>query len=66
LHKLVFEADVLPDGTEVAYYSDGKVASVKDGFCFTFFNDFHLFWLCFCGAFRNYWPVTKRDMEFFV
>lgn len=25
LHKLVFEEDVLPDGTEVAYYSRGKV-----------------------------------------
>ncbi|RDX79291.1 hypothetical protein CR513_40302, partial [Mucuna pruriens] len=24
LHKLVFEADVLPDGTEVAYYAHGK------------------------------------------
>ena len=24
LHKLVFEEDVLPDGTEVAYYSHGK------------------------------------------
>ncbi|KAJ8749990.1 hypothetical protein K2173_013905 [Erythroxylum novogranatense] len=24
LHKLVFEEDVLPDGTEVAYYSQGK------------------------------------------
>lgn len=25
LHKLVFEEDVLPDGTEVAYYTQGKV-----------------------------------------
>ncbi|KAJ8768101.1 hypothetical protein K2173_021041 [Erythroxylum novogranatense] len=24
LHKLVFEEDILPDGTEVAYYSQGK------------------------------------------
>ena len=24
LHKLIFEADVLPDGTEVAYYVHGK------------------------------------------
>lgn len=26
LHKLVFEEDVLPDGTEVAYYAKGQVA----------------------------------------
>lgn len=26
MHKLVFEEDVLPDGTEVAYYSHGEVA----------------------------------------
>lgn len=25
LHKLVFEEDVLPDGTEVAYYARGQV-----------------------------------------
>lgn len=25
MHKLVFENDGLPDGTEVAYYSNGKV-----------------------------------------
>lgn len=25
LHKLVFEEDGLPDGTEVAYYARGKV-----------------------------------------
>ncbi|KAL2328537.1 hypothetical protein Fmac_021964 [Flemingia macrophylla] len=25
LHKLVFEEDVLPDGTELAYYADGKM-----------------------------------------
>ena len=28
LHKLVFEEDVLPDGTEVAYYAHGKVALI--------------------------------------
>lgn len=26
MHKSVFEEDVLPDGTEVAYYDRGKVA----------------------------------------
>jgi hypothetical protein len=25
MHKLVFEEEVLPDGTEVGYYSQGKV-----------------------------------------
>lgn len=29
LHKLVFEQDVLPDGTEVAYYSRGQVVAMK-------------------------------------
>lgn len=28
LHKLVFEEDVLPDGTEVAYYSRGQVVAM--------------------------------------
>jgi len=40
---LVFEEDVLPDGTEVAYYSHGKVVLVKDGFNFTLFYGFYLF-----------------------
>lgn len=29
MHKLVFEEDVLPDGTEVAYYSRGQVVVIK-------------------------------------
>ena len=28
LHKLVFEDDILPDGTEVGYFLAGKVCSV--------------------------------------
>ena len=28
MHKLVFENDGLPDGTEVAYYSNGKVVNI--------------------------------------
>lgn len=27
MHKLVFEDDILPDGTEVNYVSHGKVAT---------------------------------------
>ncbi|KAG5114630.1 hypothetical protein JHK82_037899 [Glycine max] len=30
LHKLVFEADVLPDGTELAYYAHGQNVFQKD------------------------------------
>ncbi|OAY38104.1 uncharacterized protein LOC110626469 isoform X2 [Manihot esculenta] len=35
MHKLVFEEDVLPDGTEVAYYSRGQklLVGYKKGFC---------------------------------
>ena len=29
LHKLVFEDDGLPDGTEVAYYARGQVIEIK-------------------------------------
>lgn len=37
LHKLVFEEDVLPDGTELAYYANGEVALIENGFFFTYF-----------------------------
>lgn len=29
MHKLVFENGGLPDGTEVAYYSNGKVVDIE-------------------------------------
>ena len=29
LHKLVFEEDGLPDGTELAYYIRGQVVKIK-------------------------------------
>lgn len=32
LHKLVFEDDVLPDGTELGYYARGQVGVYKDQF----------------------------------
>lgn len=30
MHKLVFEEDVLPDGTELAYFARGKVIAYID------------------------------------
>jgi len=65
---LVFEADVLPDGTEVAYYAHGQVAVIKIGsvLFFLLFFGFYLSLLYFCFVFRNCWLVTKRDMGYFV
>lgn len=68
MHKLVFEGDVLPDGTEVAYYAHGKVALIKIGSVF-FFPIVFLGLICLlysCFVVRNCWLVTKRDMEYFV
>lgn len=43
MHKLVFEDDVLPDGTEVAYYSHGKVALFEIGSALPCFMTFIFF-----------------------
>ena len=40
LHKLIFEADVLPDGTEVAYYVHGKVALIVTRLYFPIFINY--------------------------
>lgn len=36
LHKLVFEEDILPDGTEVAYYARGQVFHISFHHLFIF------------------------------
>lgn len=33
MHRLVFEKDGLPDGTEVAYYARGQVVKIEDTAC---------------------------------
>lgn len=67
MHKLVFEEDVLPDGTEVAYYSRGQVVAtvVADLFLvhsvqICLFLSFHIS-LC-----RNCWLDTRRGFVYFV
>lgn len=51
LHKLVFEADVLPDGTELAYYAHGQVALIEMGYVFPIIYDCYLSWsYLFCGC----------------
>jgi len=65
---LVFEGDVLPDGTEVAYYAHGQVAliDIDSVIFFPIIFGFYLSLLYFCFVVRNCWLVTKKDMQFFV
>lgn len=43
LHKLVFEDDVLPDGTELGYYARGQVRVEKSQFSLAYVLQTYLF-----------------------
>lgn len=52
LHKLIFEEDGLPDGTEVGYYVHGKVVLIMSySYTYIFFS----FYLIFLNVFYVMW-----------
>lgn len=66
MHKLVFEEDVLPDGTELGYFVRGKVR-VRVYFIMNFFySNFISFLSCDLMCCRKCLLVIKGDSEYFV